>query len=148
MRFHFVREGWTNSSREGSLFEVFQANLRPAGPSSLLFEVGGEKDAWYIYSTDLMPVAQNLEFCLIGRNTKDPSKPRTDWIQATYEFWWNYIACHLRRDHDRNHKMIKEFFYNSKLRLSKVLLKLKMNTFLVNLVNNTERKTLTADKDK
>ena len=26
-----------------------------------------------------LPIVQNLDFCLIGRKTKDPSEPCTDW---------------------------------------------------------------------
>ena len=30
-----------------------------------------------------LPVVQNLDFCLIGRKTKDSLKPCTNWLQVT-----------------------------------------------------------------
>ena len=32
-----------------------------------------------IYFTHHLPIVQNLDFCLIGRKTKDPLQPCTDW---------------------------------------------------------------------
>ena len=42
-----------------------------------LFGRRGEGDAGFIYFTRRLPVIQNLDFCLIGRKTKDPSEPCT-----------------------------------------------------------------------
>ena len=43
----------------------------------ILFGRRGEGDAGFIYFTRRRPVVQNLDFCLIGRKTKDPSEPYT-----------------------------------------------------------------------
>ena len=42
-----------------------------------LFGRRGEGNAGFIYFTRRLPVVQNLDFCLIGRKTKDPSEPYT-----------------------------------------------------------------------
>ena len=41
----------------------------------ILFGRRGEGEAGFIYFTRRLPVIQNLDFCLIGRKTKDPSEP-------------------------------------------------------------------------
>ena len=43
----------------------------------ILFGRRGEGEAGFIYFTRRLPVIQNLDFCLIGRKTKDPSEPYT-----------------------------------------------------------------------
>ena len=43
----------------------------------ILFGRRGEGNAGFIYFTRRRPVVQNLDFCLIGRKTKDPSEPYT-----------------------------------------------------------------------
>ena len=55
-----------------------QANLPPGVLLPFLFGSLGEKDTWYIYFTRCLPVVQKLDFCLIGRKTKDHSEPCTD----------------------------------------------------------------------
>ena len=55
-----------------------RANLAPGVLLPFLFGRLGEKDTWYIYFTRCLPVVQNLDFCLIGRKTKDHSEPCTD----------------------------------------------------------------------
>ena len=68
---------------------VFYSTLtcdQARGPSILLFSLGheGGKDTWYIYFTHRLSVVPNLDFCLIGRKTKDSSESCTDWLQVTY----------------------------------------------------------------
>lgn len=61
-------------------------------------------------ATRRLPIVQNLDFCLIFRKTKDPSGPCTD-CQATY-----LTSGAIRKVlspsslHDRNHKMIEQFY--------------------------------------
>ena len=60
-------------------------NQRSGGPSSLFVLEGRGKNAWYInYFPCHLPVVQNLDFCLTGRTTKEPTKLNTDWLQAKY----------------------------------------------------------------
>lgn len=53
------------------------------GPPSPFVWRREEKEARYIYFMRRLPLVQNLDFCLIGRKTKDPSDPRIDWLQTT-----------------------------------------------------------------
>ena len=61
-----------------------KSNLRSGVLLPFLFGRREEKDARYIYFMRYLPVVPNLDFCLIGRKTKDPSDPRTDWLQTTH----------------------------------------------------------------
>ena len=65
-----------------------------------------------IYFTHHLPLVQNLDFCLIGRKTKDPFLQSSAPIgQATYVTSGaiRYILSPLPL-HDRNHEIIKGFF--------------------------------------
>ena len=38
-------------------------------------------------ATRRLPIVQNLDFCLIGRKTKDSSEPCTDWSSNISDVW-------------------------------------------------------------
>ena len=75
----------------------------------ILFGRRGEGDAGFIYFTRRRPVVQNLDFCLIGRKTKDPSEPYTHRSSNISDFRSSQIGFVTLWSpsslHDRNHEM-------------------------------------------
>ena len=93
-----------------------KSNLRSGVLLSFLFGRQEEKDTWYIYFMRCLPVVQNLDFCLIGRKTKDPSDLRY-WL-ATNNISDSCCSldrfCHLGFFKTETMRWSRNFF-NSKL---------------------------------
>ena len=74
-----------------------------------LFGRRGEGDAGFIYFTRCLPVVQNLDFCLIGRKTKDPSERyahRSGNISDFRSYYVGFVTLWSPSSlHDRNQKM-------------------------------------------
>ena len=84
-----------------------------------------------MYFTRRLPVVQNLDFCLIGRKTNDPSPEALHPIgQAAYLTsgairWVLLTYGHLTSLHDRNHEMtLKRKLLTAEIRTSCYLLPL------------------------